>query len=1241
VQPFASEFLQNPLPQGERFELPSKGDGEEWYDWFKKVTESDSISNLDFDEIRINWDTLNDYHARIWLQMEYEQFCRGTKSIRMVKGALRERDAELASDTLNILTDRFVEIIIQVWNSEEMSADRASHIEVSRLKIISKLSYDIPDPSECLRKSLKLYARETIRAILQSAKFSDKDEPAKFKAGEFIQNLGIRFSAITDANISRIKLRLEPKDSDQMCCTECGETLLNFPDDNGWCVDCYRIGASKKEGDQGYKRNTQWVDEKLAYNFLLLLLDNMWLEVHPGTFDDIVTISQQSDDEITKSKFSYPNVLYLSLQFYEMIHENRDRDEFTKNIHAVFRWFSVNRDRWCYAEPEDHYWEHKAIPEPKELGDLVTDDELFDYDFLSTRHKNQGVAWPRGYLTKDENTGHHKLRYVISNQEKFEPLGKGRIKGTLSKQNVTALNNLQKTQWEVNLDFLEAISTVQFDEKTERQFIQLKEEIILPPDKENQERWVDRLLSDYIPKILKFSQNVFWQVWSCDFRGRMAPRCTVLSPQQSDMDRALLRFKEWKTLGDRGWYWLRIHLFNLIAGIEIFGAKPSSKKLSFDKRAEWVEEHITDYLNIAAYPIKHHQEWQEKPRPKGESLQRLASILEVARVWNLHKQGQSWDEISSGLPIQLDASINGYQHISALLRNEKLAKSVNVIPDPEIINTDNPVRDLYRQVSEYARENWDACTSELSQGFSDDARFSGTKVDKIFTRKFSKNITMTLAYGAVDISRIYSGNKSKKLDYKKRIFIHAGEEKTDSNEQIFVCAESNQKFNNFDAFEKHIRSEGPRIPKRCIIEPIFDNQIPDSPPSWASIKEGYDDPENRAFIHLRNLNVNQKSKDKPEIYNNWFALWHEKSLLRSVFNENEFNSEEQMTIATALSKDYKKAVEDVTQNAMQVSGKMLKESISNSRHNILRWTVPTGFTCRNFYPYLETKDMGWSSRKGGLWNQYWGKTAMIKERGKSHIKTFEEIETLLGKATDINQLILDAFKKGSSLEALENLFLRIGIKRNDLPQFMQAPWDQSKQVGEDFMIKLDEEFTKNKNNSRIIKTCLINYLNEGRLNPLRQAGTIDMKGSTHYRKIRHSLLGTISYNPARYLPDITEIVNGESVPRKYCLKKGQNQVVGTFKTKITPNYIHSMDAAHMAMTINKMFSEHEIHDFWAVHDCFGVHASDTDTLVEVVRETFHEIYSERTIANVGGNSFEKPEDAFDADQILQSRYLIG
>ena len=120
---FASELLQNPLPKGERFELPTKEGGEEWYDWFKRVTEYDSISNLDFDEIRATWTTPNDYHARIWLQMEYEQFCRGTKSIRMVKGNLRERDAKLAIDTLNHLIDEFVEVIIQVWDSEEMSVD--------------------------------------------------------------------------------------------------------------------------------------------------------------------------------------------------------------------------------------------------------------------------------------------------------------------------------------------------------------------------------------------------------------------------------------------------------------------------------------------------------------------------------------------------------------------------------------------------------------------------------------------------------------------------------------------------------------------------------------------------------------------------------------------------------------------------------------------------------------------------------------------------------------------------------------------------------------------------------------------------------------------------------------------------------------------------------------------------------------------------------------------------------------
>ena len=59
---------------------------------------------------------------------------------------------------------------------------------------------------------------------------------------------------------------------------------------------------------------------------------------------------------------------------------------------------------------------------------------------------------------------------------------------------------------------------------------------------------------------------------------------------------------------------------------------------------------------------------------------------------------------------------------------------------------------------------------------------------------------------------------------------------------------------------------------------------------------------------------------------------------------------------------------------------------------------------------------------------------------------------------------------------------------------------------------------------------------------------------------------------------------------------------------ISPNYVHSMDASHMAMVINDM-NEEGIVSFGAIHDSFSVHAEDVDRLLEVTKETFIDMYS--------------------------------
>jgi DNA-directed RNA polymerase len=59
----------------------------------------------------------------------------------------------------------------------------------------------------------------------------------------------------------------------------------------------------------------------------------------------------------------------------------------------------------------------------------------------------------------------------------------------------------------------------------------------------------------------------------------------------------------------------------------------------------------------------------------------------------------------------------------------------------------------------------------------------------------------------------------------------------------------------------------------------------------------------------------------------------------------------------------------------------------------------------------------------------------------------------------------------------------------------------------------------------------------------------------------------------------------------------------SFASGISPNFVHSMDAAHMMNTINAFEG-----NFAAVHDSFATHASDVDKLQKVTKETFIQIY---------------------------------
>lgn len=67
------------------------------------------------------------------------------------------------------------------------------------------------------------------------------------------------------------------------------------------------------------------------------------------------------------------------------------------------------------------------------------------------------------------------------------------------------------------------------------------------------------------------------------------------------------------------------------------------------------------------------------------------------------------------------------------------------------------------------------------------------------------------------------------------------------------------------------------------------------------------------------------------------------------------------------------------------------------------------------------------------------------------------------------------------------------------------------------------------------------------------------------------------------------------------------------KSGIAPNLIHSLDAAHLALTVRRC-REQGVSHFGMVHDSFGTHAVDMDTMYHTLRETFVEIYQRDVLA---------------------------
>ncbi len=134
----------------------------------------------------------------------------------------------------------------------------------------------------------------------------------------------------------------------------------------------------------------------------------------------------------------------------------------------------------------------------------------------------------------------------------------------------------------------------------------------------------------------RFGQSVrlsaeerFYFPWQVDHRGRVYPVPQLMNPQSDHIGRALIEFADGKPLGERGAYWLAIHLANCYW---------KKKKVSFKNRLAWVQENEEEILDFAANPLTSaHSSFLDGGRPT------VAVPGSLSRVETLQRRGTRHD----------------------------------------------------------------------------------------------------------------------------------------------------------------------------------------------------------------------------------------------------------------------------------------------------------------------------------------------------------------------------------------------------------------------------------------------------------------------------------------------------------------------------------------------------------------------------------------------------------------------
>lgn len=228
-------------------------------------------------------------------------------------------------------------------------------------------------------------------------------------------------------------------------------------------------------------------------------------------------------------------------------------------------------------------------------------------------------------------------------------------------------------------------------------------------------------------------QEAFFFPYQIDYRGRIYPQATWLSPQSDDLAKGLLEFSIGKPIKASEGEALK---FLAAYGSQFVSDKTIIRELElsgdripdFDERLRWIKLHEDDIVRSATTP--HQCDW-------------WLAVSKSKSRWQMLAFCCAWKDMLDGkpshLPVYIDGTCNGLQHMAALLRDRTLARHTNLLKS-------EAKQDTYTWILRAVEEKIDLVAADPNDQFQ--ALAIWIQQHDLISRDAAKKVVMLFSYGS-------------------------------------------------------------------------------------------------------------------------------------------------------------------------------------------------------------------------------------------------------------------------------------------------------------------------------------------------------------------------------------------------------------------------------------------------------------------------------------------------------------